>query len=560
MINKIIKVVKMVLSPRVKKGILVVLLGGAILGNIYASRHQIFKETEWIWRRPFASFEEKQRYRTSPEYYDFIKFAQQNLPEDVTVMIPPQAWPWPFSGHIEYNQYFLYPAKQVKDDRERILTDKSVKYIFLNWGEGFASMGDLRLLGYPKYYLPIKRIITMSGNKASYPAKSPYLEKFGLIEIERGTSEAESLAGLRKGTVEYHFHRAEFLRANGRYQEALGELQIAQKIAPGYAWIDYVMGDTWENLGRLDQAEFYYQRAIQKDSENGWFSYALGRLFEKLGREDEALMTYQKSLTVAPDNIWSSLALAQIFEKRGDLVNAIFFYKQTNFLGWGPNTLDSKKGAEVLKRLEGQYPDLVKKFKDQSSIAVKTISSFENEKEIPPSIQQVPGPQGKGVVLKSPKNNLTFPINLFSVVRGTIEFYWKPPEKIDQLPSEELVDLIHQLGSWDRQDGLVYVWAGRNYLGVGIFNIGQNKWYFLSSSKIKWQPEKWYLVSFSFGEKGMQLFLDNKLQAKNDYDGGIASLPLFLGGGRSVTFFDFPKPSSVGYGSFDELVFYQYQK
>jgi len=549
--------------------ILIGILAWAVVKSLIASRTLIINEIEWIRRVPFAPYEEKLKYRTCPEFYDFIKFIQRNTSEDAVIMIPPQGSAWPFSGHIEYVQYFLYPRRLIKDDRERILTESSITHIFINWGE--AGVADERIHGYPKYYVPVKKIITMSGERASYPASSPYLERYGLIEVERGESEQESLAGISPGTAEYYFYRAQFLRARGEFKEVISELQKAARIKPDYAWIYYLLGDTWEKLGRHDLAIAYYQRAISLSPEVGWFYYTLGRIYEEEGRQDEAVNIYKKSLEVSPDSIWSSFALGRIYEQKGKLVDAYLSFEKTNFLGWGPNTLDSKKGLEEVEELEKNYSDLLEKVKKETEVRLEEekkadfeeIDDFESKTTGVPTgeLKFVPGVEGQGVILSASGSNIAYPLAEFSPQEGSIEFFWRPPENINQLPDEEMIDLLHQLGHWLKQDGTLYLWAGKNYLGFGMFGQDERKWHFLASEKFQWNPQKWYRLTISFGQKGMKLFIDGKFQAGNSFQKKSSSAIVFLGGGREISLFDFPKLTSIGYGSFDELTYYdEYQK
>lgn len=524
--------------------ILITFLFWAIVNNLYDSRGLIFKETEWIWRFPFLSSEEKVRNRTSPRFYDFITFIRRKTPSGAVIMVPPQSNIWVFAGHIDYVQYFLYPRRLVKDDRERILKDKSITHIFINWGD--AEIRDKRALGYPKYYVPVKRIFNIFEEKSSYPNRAPYLEKFGLIELERGTNEAESLAGIPANSVEYHFHRAEFLRAQNKFSEALAELYLAKKIKPNTPWVNYLLGDTYEKLGRLDLAVSYYNQSIMNSPETGWFYYALGRVYESLKKEDRAIEMYSKGLSVAPDSTWISFMLGRIYERKGELVNANLFYEKANYLNTGSNTFDSKMTVEALRRLRDGHPELaelVSKLKFSRELAAN-ISTASWEKIDTMSI--------------SFDDRTTYRVyfsDKFPSREGTIEFYWQPPQKIEKLLPGGSIDLLHQLEYFLPHNGTLYLWVNPERLFFAMFDLGKRKWQILSSKIISWKSNKWYLISIKFGKNGMSLFVDKELHAKNDYINEIPSLPIFLGKGRIVSLLGFPKTAIIGYGNFDRFIF-----
>lgn len=514
-----------------------------IILNIFNSRETIINETKWILTHQTLTTAEKIKLRTNSQFYDFAAFIKKNTPENSIIMTPPQSNIWIFSGNLSFVQYFLYPRRLATDDRERILKDKSINYIFINWGE--AEITDERLQGYPKFYVPIKRIITMSGQKALYPERSPYLERFGIIEIERGTSENESLRGLDPNSVEFHFHRAEFLRANEKYKEAIDELNISLKMRAD-AWAFYVLGDSWERLQNNDLAEYYYKEAIRHGHDVGWFYFALGRLYEKEKQSEMSITSFQDGLSVAPDSTWSSYALGRLYEGRGEIVDAAIYYEKADFLNVKYNSFDSNNGSIALERLKESNPGLMyllNKIKKNNQLSVYYDSDHIISEDI---INEL---------LPDVRDYRVHTLREFPNREGRIEFYWQPPVNIGKLKLDEAVDLVHQLYLWQPHDGALYLWANRDSLNFQVFDLKENKWQSLILDKIKWISNKKYLISIGFGSRGMSASVDNLHVARNDFRHTMASLPVFLGKGRAVMISRFPKPAQIGYGDFNNFRF-----
>ncbi|MDP3888630.1 MAG: tetratricopeptide repeat protein [bacterium] len=116
-----------------------------------------------------TSYDEKMKEKVGKDYYDWSKLTRAHTSSDSFVFHPPQMWPWPQSGNPEFTQYFLYPAKLIREDRGRLLIQKDITQVLIAWGEGEVT--DSRLYGWPKfpvfarkiYYLPQKRKVEVQG-------------------------------------------------------------------------------------------------------------------------------------------------------------------------------------------------------------------------------------------------------------------------------------------------------------------------------------------------------------------------------------------------------------
>ncbi len=94
-----------------------------------------------------------------------------------------------------------------------------------------------------------------------------------------------------------------FLAAEGREEESLARLEIAERLDPLSSIVKYSMGSTLEALGRFDEAREKYESAVRIDpgfavgySALGfmhWFVYA---------RDDEALVSFLRASELDPGN------------------------------------------------------------------------------------------------------------------------------------------------------------------------------------------------------------------------------------------------------------------
>ncbi len=99
-----------------------------------------------------------------------------------------------------------------------------------------------------------------------------------------------------------HFHLGINLKEQGKYSEALEDLQKAREEAPNYAPTYYAAAAVWEALGDLPEAVLCYQDALKLIPGDGWLCNRLGELLWKLGRRDEALQRYLQALRLKPDS------------------------------------------------------------------------------------------------------------------------------------------------------------------------------------------------------------------------------------------------------------------
>ena len=97
-----------------------------------------------------------------------------------------------------------------------------------------------------------------------------------------------------------HFHLGIYLKEQGRYAEALEQLQKAREEAPSYAPTYDVAAGVWEAVGDLPAAVLCYQDALKLLPGDASLCDRLGKAFWKLGRREEALERYGQAVRLEP--------------------------------------------------------------------------------------------------------------------------------------------------------------------------------------------------------------------------------------------------------------------
>ena len=92
------------------------------------------------------------------------------------------------------------------------------------------------------------------------------------------------------------------LKQNGRIDESLVASQKSVQLDPQDAEAYYNLGIVMQDLGRLEEAEAIYKKAIALKPDHKTHNN-LGIVMQELGRLDEAEASYKKAITLKPDFI-----------------------------------------------------------------------------------------------------------------------------------------------------------------------------------------------------------------------------------------------------------------
>ncbi len=106
---------------------------------------------------------------------------------------------------------------------------------------------------------------------------------------------SELTASERKELVGKVLERAETLRREKRYKEAIDLLVDALRYGEEKAAIYFRLGNVYFDAGDLSRAEYAYQRAIQEDPRHASAHHNLGVVYRKQGKIAESVKMLKKA-------------------------------------------------------------------------------------------------------------------------------------------------------------------------------------------------------------------------------------------------------------------------
>ena len=161
-----------------------------------------------------------------------------------------------------------------------------------------------------------KMWISRIGVNTGRPSGMPYLEKYGLIEVERGQNGMPESADLKLETAPVFLAQGNFLRAKNEMSKATGAYELAALLDPANAWIHSNLGDMYQEAGEIGKAIKEYQEAIELEPDVAWFYFALGQVHKEEGNKDLAIKYLNKCVELDPSAVWAHVALGDLYRDR----------------------------------------------------------------------------------------------------------------------------------------------------------------------------------------------------------------------------------------------------
>lgn len=112
------------------------------------------------------------------------------------------------------------------------------------------------------------------------------------------------------------------LRAEGRLDDALAELERAIALNPELTVAYVEAGEIHREQGRFDQAEPYYAEASRREPTNFRAQYGHGLVLQLMGRLQDAIGAYLRALSIDPQSFDANLNLATAFLQIGEPAQA----------------------------------------------------------------------------------------------------------------------------------------------------------------------------------------------------------------------------------------------
>jgi len=121
-------------------------------------------------------------------------------------------------------------------------------------------------------------------------------------------------------SLDGHYNYAVLLMAQGRFPEALGEIEIAEQVDPTSELVQSTFGKILFNAGKTDEAILRLKRTIERDSRNAQAHHYLGQIYEQTGKYTDALAIYDKARVLRgnpPDNPHFRALQASVYARMG---------------------------------------------------------------------------------------------------------------------------------------------------------------------------------------------------------------------------------------------------
>jgi len=155
--------------------------------------------------------------------------------------------------------------------------------------------------------------ITKVGVNTGVPLPLPYLEKYGVIELERG--QERETPDKRIDHSSLFLSLGDFYRVKGNLEEAKVNYELAVKLYSASIWAHYRLGDIYRKKNEPVKAIAQYKKTIQLEPDVSWFYFALAEVYREQNKTDLAKRYYTKALELDPLNSWAKLALEAISKK-----------------------------------------------------------------------------------------------------------------------------------------------------------------------------------------------------------------------------------------------------
>lgn len=117
------------------------------------------KSVVYVFKNMNLNYDKKMEILIGKIPYDYAIFIKENTPENATILIPPQAYPWPQTSNEAYLRYFIYPRKLINGGERSAQNDLAeIDYVLLDYGEtNISQFGYTNV--WPKFDVPAEFIV-----------------------------------------------------------------------------------------------------------------------------------------------------------------------------------------------------------------------------------------------------------------------------------------------------------------------------------------------------------------------------------------------------------------
>jgi len=140
---------------------------------------------------------------------------------------------------------------------------------------------------------------TRIGINPGLPQEMPYLERYGVIELERG-QERERKLQTKVDCAPVFLTRGNFHQARNEIEEAIASYELAEVLDPGNAWIHFNLGQMYLKQGKLLRTIEEYEKAVELEPGIAWLHFVLSEVYRAQNKTDLAQKSLKRAMEIDP--------------------------------------------------------------------------------------------------------------------------------------------------------------------------------------------------------------------------------------------------------------------
>jgi len=156
------------------------------------------------------------------------------------------------------------------------------------------------------------------------------------------------------------------LFSNGKFQEAIDEVESLIKSFPEVPLLHNIMGACYAGLGMLGSAIISYDKAIAIKPDYAKAYFNLGGAHHELRQYDDSVKSYEKSLEIDPNYAEAHNNLGNVLRDSGELEEAVISYEKALIIN--PDYLESHYSLGTSLQELGQWGQMLEHLQQAVSI------------------------------------------------------------------------------------------------------------------------------------------------------------------------------------------------
>jgi len=162
------------------------------------------------------------------------------------------------------------------------------------------------------YELAMTVLESIDADSSDWQVKSYLAEGYLMRDKDSlGYKYFEEAAGLAEWNIDLWIRLAGLLFDNGKYDEAIKQLNLALENFPDHFVLNLIMGLSYSQEEMPEKAEPFLKKAAELNPNDFTASYAYGFVLNQLKKTDEALKYLNRTLKIDPNNaqIWGTIGM-----------------------------------------------------------------------------------------------------------------------------------------------------------------------------------------------------------------------------------------------------------